>query len=59
MRLPRELKDIVGKTATIYQTNQEGALAFLIVLDKSYEGQKTMILLNLDFMPSNQKLIPL
>ncbi len=34
IRLPRKFKGIAGKIASIYETEQDGALAFLVVVDK-------------------------
>jgi hypothetical protein len=46
IRLPRTLKDLAGETVSVYQTEQDGSLAFFIVpkldkldnLDKFVEG---------------------
>ena len=35
IRLPREFRDLIGKTATIYQTEQAGELAFVITIGES------------------------
>jgi hypothetical protein len=35
IRLPREFKDLIGKGATIYQTEHAGELAFFIMIDES------------------------
>jgi hypothetical protein len=39
VRLSKERKEIVGTKATIYETEYEGSLAFLLVLDKSQVKQ--------------------
>jgi hypothetical protein len=35
IRLPREFQDLIGKTATIYQTEHAGELAFVITIGES------------------------
>ncbi len=35
IRLPREFKSLVGGTASIYQTEHKGKLAFIVTVDKS------------------------